>query len=294
MTTQFDDELEPRSAIPLSDAEIKDIYVRAAKVRPVRYTRAERNRAHLADAAVLFAALILVAVLAGVFRTLAEILGVSVTAFILGTLLYGSQQWKKRTPVGYFTYRLFHRGEDRLPNFDPSDTQVLAVVVDHISKLPLDVSNHLKARIEKDRRAIAESLHELRQIEQSLRDELNKGVDPPMRLLLESRRETSLTALDRLMALDSTLAVQLREASEAVRPILQMKEKFEQLRRLGASLSRIQAAHGLLSSGESNTEEYRLELQVLRAAVSEANAKLHDIQRLVEAQEHAQDELARL
>ncbi len=58
-----------------------------------------------------------------------------------------------------------------------------------------------------------------------------------------------------------------------------------------ASLSRIQAAHGLASQGQDHALEYKLQLQMLKGAVEEANDKLVDLQRLVEAQEKARCEL---
>lgn len=283
MPTQFGEEFDPRSAIPLSDAELARLAMEA-QVDTVQPNADSMLLAVFADFA-----------LWGVLLYFASrsISGDPIVAFFLAIGLSLTVLWLlfvNKQVLGPVSYIVKRKARTAV-KLDLSSTATLSRIVDHIVAAPLRHSRELQLRVEADRHAIHQSLQELQQIETSLRDELASAEEESVQMLLQSRRESAQAAILKLRLLDSELGQQVQQALEAVRPVLEMKQKFERLRNLGDSLRRIQSAHGLADEAAGRAAETRLELQLLQAKVTAAQAKLYEISRIVEAQELARHEL---
>jgi hypothetical protein len=100
--------------------------------------------------------------------------------------------------------------------------------------------------------------------------------------------------LNRLRQVEENLASQDEEAELAIQPILRMRDQFERYRQLSQSLSRIQAAHDLASTGEDKVRDNRLELRALYASSMSAQARLAEIQSIMDSTELAREEVRQL
>jgi uncharacterized membrane protein YccC len=289
MPLNFEDEFDPRSATPFTDAEIRDLYQEALLrgthlERPQNQSPIDRNL-WLYDSLVWTLLLVFPFMLRRLFAPLALAIPIFIVCYAVG-VYFRSQQF----PFGPFTIKAFRQRRPNKPG-KVSDMEMLAIVVDYLVEEPVRYASDIRRRIEHDRNEIAVAITELDQIDAQLRDDLRDAQEETLYKLLVSRKDVMERTLERLRELDAELASQQREANEAVRPVLDMKEQFERLRKITASLGRIRSAHGIGERGDQVMSEHRTELQALRQIAFSAISKLQEINRIVEAHERARDEL---
>jgi hypothetical protein len=307
------DPFAPRMVVPFSDGEIIDLYQQAMAARLAESRAAEKDSNDqvvddehwgfiyfLADFAILAALTLFttftfaryspaMAVIAAIICCAVPIL------FFLLTIVVSNPSRKFAIgPVGYFMQRQPARTEPPLVKIDPSSPAVLSIVIDYISETPINRSKALKSAIEGNRAQLKRTLSELPQLVDSFEREIRVAESDDLLLILQSRRDAAKEALSRLRKVDENLESQYKEAELAVQPLVKMRSQFERYRQLSQSLSRIQAAHDLAVTGEDQVRDNRLELRALYASSVTAQARLAEIQSLMDATELAREEVRQL
>ncbi len=298
--------------VPLSDAEIVELYEKSVAARDNSLREADPavsdpvvENEHwgfmyfLADIAI-FASLVLYVTSTfgrgSIPFSVAAMLClcmIPIVFVLLNLFLPGRSGRFSIGPVGFFTRPV--QVAARAPKkVDPNNPTVLATVIDYIGETPIVRSKALQREITTYRSQLKQTLEELPPLIESFEREIRVAENEELLLILQTRRDAAQEALDRLRHVDENLASQHDEAEVAIQPILRMRDQFERYRQLSQSLSRIQAAHDLANTGEDKVRDNRLELRALYASAMSAQAKLAEIQSIMDATELAREEVRQL
>jgi hypothetical protein len=302
------DPLDPRMVVPFSDHEIVELHQRATAARKAADLEAHpylrdpaADQEHwefmffLADFGI-FVALVLFAVNAIKNELPAQIPTVAVCMCAIPILFFFLSRRYERSAIGPLGYiDLCRRGATRKPvAIDPNSPAVLATVIEYISETPIARSEALRTEIKHHRAQLGYTLENLPALVESFEREIRVAENEELLLILQSRRDAAKEALDRLRQVDENLESQYEEAELAVQPLLKMRNQFARYRELSESLSRIQAAYDLVAEGEEKVRDNRLELRALYASSMSAQAKLAEIQSMMDATELAREEVRQL
>lgn len=282
---------EPRAMLPYTDQEIRELYRAAGGSDRASREDAAKSWWAVADVALicLFTSSLCLGLVANLWSLSAGIWA-SIVGFLVPCLLLAPRFGVKL--VGPFSRKAFARSTHR--DIDPYDVAVLQRIVDHLASQPLDEARRLRESIQASQQRIDASLADLGNLGTELKLELLATEDSAMQLMVQARLDAVYGVTKRLCDLEAELLAQLEDSERAVQPIRELKNRFSTLERIGNSLARIQAAHGLADEAGENLGDYRLQLRVLGAATASAMAKLGDIQRTVDAKEAAEKEVQAL
>ena len=302
------DPLDPRLVVPLADREIVDLYQKALAIQEARK---KETHPYLRDEAIEF-----------------DVWETSLFAFdfvvVCGLIVWSTKQiqidlpsaipfvfvcWviyslifyllAKRSgrfaigPLGYLQPGRVQPGR-KSSAVDPNNPEVLATVIEYISDTPIARAEELRTAIKAHRSQLQRTLEELPALVESFDREILVAENDEMLLILNSRRDSADEALRRLRQVDENLSTQYDEADLAIQPLVKMRTQFERYRKLSSSLTRIQAAYELVEEGEDKVRENRVELHALYASSMSAQAKLAEIQSMMDASELAREEVRQL
>ncbi len=276
----MDNSLDLRSAIPMSDEEIKRIYADATKYLEDAYAAGAEER--IKQRRVWWLLLSVPAIFLALYFD-----GPNLWAIVIFSLLLFGPMY------GEFSSRLVRKLKRKLKlrNVDVRNPGVLRLVVDHVKLQPQLAAERIKARAEERRKALGESAIRLGQAIVKLDSRLAGSLDESVRLLMENKRTMALQTIKGLKDADAMLDRQLREADEIVKPVQEMAAQFELMWDVHADISAIQEARELVASSRSDVDERMIELACLSLAASEAMNKLEGLQLAVDSEAHARLEV---
>ncbi|HEY0868419.1 MAG TPA: hypothetical protein VGE01_13620 [Fimbriimonas sp.] len=294
--------LEPREALPYSDNEIRELFLRAREAEtpvetPVSNVPEDRF-ASFARSIIPFLSMFAIYVLAislgsPFVRSPMAFAVIACISILVWFALTSRLQAKDLRPAEVLErWESSREAQSAFMKIDPSDPKVLAAVVDYVAREPLREEEALQKSIASSVESLQHSLDELPLLEEELSREAAASEDPAIRTLIESRLDAARGTQRRLEELYREFLRQAEEARLAVEPIRKLCARFDYLQRVGSSLARIQAAHGLAEEGEQSIEENRLQLKMLWATSQRATARLHEIESIVKAHESAKAELS--
>lgn len=294
------DELGVRAIVPLSDAEIIEIYLADEHKKlgyPADRAAALRHevvrQAQITDMWIIGSLVFLLTI---VWFPMHGGLSILIPIFVVLTTMRAVSKWTPTGPVSYLELKriLSPSLSHKRKNIDPHSEDVLNAVVGHLTKRPLAERDRLLGSVTSSRRSLEISLERLRKIVSALNLELETTQDASLRLLVESKRDAAVRCTRQLKDLDRELRSQAERATAAVAPLEEMRDKFDRLLRVSNSLNQIQQAHGLAEEIQVKVDEHRLQLQLLQTVSYDAMAKLHEIESIVQAKERAKAELENL
>ncbi len=276
--------LEPRNALPLTDEEIRELYIRGVEILP----QVPANDA--GPSAANWPRLVDWALFSLVSATLLPV-SMKVMAVMLVTIIIIAASVQGAKYVGPFS-RLWLEGQrmKNLPPINVNDSHVLSVVVKYLTRQPIAQFQQVEHNIRVNRTQIATSIQTLSGLIDELFVEGATG-DDTLSLLRKSRLDQAERSKRKLEELDIHLAAQLKDAEAAVAPIREMERHFHKMLQISDDLSKIQTAHGLIEDTEANIAENRLQIQLLRSISQKAMGSLHSIEQDVKARELAENEV---
>lgn len=278
--------LEPRNALPLTDEEIRDLYIQGVEHSPLLHPTAGRKSPagwlpRFADW-LLYSA---ISVIAFPFPEVATLLVLMMAAAVVSFSVAGAKY------VGLFSYFASESDVARdLPAINVNSPHVLTVVVKHLTRQPIAQYQQVEHNIRVNRTQIATSIQTLSGLIDELFVEGATG-DDALSLLRKSRLDQAERSKRKLEELDVHLAAQLKDAEAAVAPIREMERHFHKMLQISDDLSKIQSAHGLIEDTEANIADNRLQIQLLRSISEKAMGSLNSIEQDVKARELAEDEV---
>lgn len=178
--------------------------------------------------------------------------------------------------------------------FDPYSPDHLELIVDHLSEQPIRYQQDLAERISNSRASLEASSEELPKLMKAIDLELARTPEQELGLLLMARKSAAEAVAERIGRLLQDFDRQLSESEEAVAPLLNLRERFVRLRRIGEALERIQAVSSKADAAEDGLAQTRAELSALKQVTDAALVRLEGVHRHLEQLEAAKDEIGQL
>lgn len=179
-------------------------------------------------------------------------------------------------------------------NFDPTNPDQLALIVDFLSERPIAYQQDLARRIMISRETLEASSTELPKLIQAIDVELARTPEVELGMLLSARKSAAEAVSERISGLLRAFDEQLSESEAAVAPLLNLRERFFRLRRIGEALERIQAVSSEADVAEDGLAQTRAELSALKQVTDAALVRLEGVHRHLEQLEAAKDEIGQL
>lgn len=178
--------------------------------------------------------------------------------------------------------------------FDPTNPDQLALIVDFLSERPIAYQQDLAQRIMISRETLEASSTELPKLIQAIDVELARTPEVELGMLLSARKSAAEAVSERISGLLRAFEEQLSESEAAVAPLLNLRERFVRLRRIGEALERIQAVSSEADVAEDGLAQTRAELSALKQVTAAALIRLEGVHRHLEQLEAAKDEIGQL
>lgn len=275
------EELNIRDALPLSDQDIRNIWIEAQGKKGDLVLQTEPERPTL-FALVMLGLMLTVLVVLVTESPNAAVVTLSISmAVVIGIQLVLMHREHRTTEVEY-------------PHVDVNSPEVLKVVVEHFYEEPRKRAEFLKIRIDRDRGRIARSITRLNDIIPRLEEQLIASSDETLKLMIKAKCGSAEDARKQLEVADSELELRWNETVKALKPVEEIVTRFETLWKLTSDITAIREAFALAEYASSESEGYRIEVAYLRALSKKALAHLLDVEASLDATNQARLEVAGL